>query len=109
MSSNSEILNNCEKTLILNLNLANIDELTIKSRLFQEMLSIFENAAECKTMLSEAEGDQEILDMVQEEKEALQGSLDELYDEITVNLLEPLKYDDCNEALLEFRPGIHLK
>ena len=82
-----------------------MDSMSTRSRLYQDILSVFENAVECVNLLEEAEGDQEVIEMVAEEKVSLQSSLDEMYDEVTVSLLEPLKYDDCAGATLEFRPG----
>ena len=70
------------------------------------MKTIFEDAEGCVQMLEESPDDKEVIEMVEEEKELLVEQLDDLYDTIIGSILEPLKYDDCGSATMEFRPGI---
>ena len=50
--------------------------------------------------------DESMKELVKEEKEDLLNRLEELTQEAVDNLLPSDKYDDCNIALVEFRPGV---
>lgn len=79
--------------------------MTLASRDYQDLKTIFEDFIECSAMLKESPKDQEVIRLVKEEKEELKGRLEELETYIFDSILEPELYDDNNGASLEFRPG----
>lgn len=65
------------------------------------MKHIFEDAFECSELLEEDPDNKDLHEMISE----LQKHLNSLQDEILENILEPEKYEDCDIATVEFRPG----
>ena len=80
----------------------NIDKLSQRNSYFEQLQQIINEAAECAAMAE----DESMKDLVKEEKEDLLNRLEELTQEAVDNLLPSDKYDDCNIALVEFRPGV---
>ena len=82
-----------------------IDLLTNQSRVFNQLKCIFEDAYEASDMLEESKNDKESVAMLREEISSLQLQLDSLNPALVENILEPEEFDDCDTAVVEFRPG----
>ena len=82
-----------------------IDSLTGQSRMFNELKGILEDAGEVANMKQESIDDPESLELINEEINQLQEQIDSITPSLLENLLEPEKYDDCEVATVEFRPG----
>lgn len=73
---------------------------------FEDIEQSFNNIAECQEMLDEYKKDPDLLKMLQEETKLGQHKLAELKDHVIEYILDPELYDDCEGAMLEFRPGV---
>lgn len=56
-------------------------------------------------MLDEANNDKDYVQMLREEIDNLQLQLEQLNPSLIENILEPEDFDDCETAIMEFRPG----
>lgn len=80
----------------------NIDLLSIRNNQFQDVNEWMVRAKDCISLLE----DPNMKDLVEEEKSALQETLEEITEQALQTLLQKDKYDDCKSCSLEFRPGV---
>ena len=56
-------------------------------------------------MLEELENDKDAVSLLKDEISTLQDQLEALHPSLIENILEPEEFDDCETAMMEFRPG----
>lgn len=83
-----------------------IGRLEVSSLNFQELTSIIEDYFECDELSNENPDDVEVKEMVKDELLSLESRVNIVQEKIIESMLIPEKFEDYDEARVEFRPGM---